>query len=421
MNILHNLFFCIILIISNHIVLIAQDRQLTFRNSEFAVIYKQEALESAADNNFPEAKSSLQKSLSYDPCNLEIQFYLMLANDPDRYHYLSKIKDIYGIKNESVDSLITVINSEIEDKFIKSVFSGFIFNQHKDYSLAWGSYSQAISNDSRQAYIYFLRATASMKISKYEDAIDDLTKALQLNFCSYRLYFNRGLAQYRRKNFDLAIQDYKSAMMLAPLLRKSLHNSQLICEAFNQRGIEYLKHDDFQQALNDFSYAIKIHPQFSEPYLNRGVVYRKLTQYESAIEDFNWAISLNQKYTDAYFNRALTFRDMKQIERAIRDLKTVSIIDPSHYKAYYELGNISFEQNDYYGAIEIYHKCLEIKPDYIWAYYKRAQAYDRLRKYPGAIKDYNCFYDQAPDSFLNQKVNAWERSNLLQKWLDQRK
>lgn len=411
----------LILIISISSILIAQDNQLTSEKNDFATIYRDEGLEYASEYNYSEAHASLQKALSYDPCNMEIIFYINLADNSKRYDYLSRVIEIYRVKEESVDSLIIALHSEIEDGFVRSFFSGFIYSRHKKYAKSWNFYNQALSLDSSHAYVFYKRARTAMELNKFHDAIDDITRALKLNSCSHRLYFQRGLAHYRANNFNLAIGDYQSAMVRAPMLRKSLHNSQLICEAFNRRGIEYLKHDDFQQALNDFNNAIKIHPQFSEPYLNRGVVYRKTTQYESAIADFNWAISLNHKYTDAYYNRALTFKEMNQIERAIRDLKTVSLIDTSHYQAQYELGNISFEQNDYYGAIELYHKCLKINPDFIWAYYKRAQAYDRLRKYPGAIKDYNYFYDQAPDSFLNQKVNAWERSNLLQKWLDQRK
>ncbi len=402
-------------------VLAAQDYPLTSRNVDFAIIYKHEGLDHAAERNYSEAKRSLKKSLSYDPCNMEIQFYLMLADDPERYRYLSRIKEIYRLKIEAVDSLVNVLNREIDDVYIRSIFCGIIYDRYKYYAEAWELYSQGVDQDSSQAYIYYMRAGASMELSNYGDAIDNLTQALQLNSCSYRLYFRRGLANYQTKNYDLAIQDYKSAMTLAPLLRRSLHNSQLICEAYNQRGIERLRNNKYQKALADFNNAVAIHPQFSEPYLNRGVVYRNLALYDVAIEDFNLAIILNDKYVDAYFNRALTFKEMNQIERATRDLKTVIIMRPTHYKAYYELGNVLFEQEDFYGAIDMYATCLEIEPGYIWAHYKRAQCYDRLRKFPGAIQDYDYFFSLAPDSFLDQKVNAWERSKLLKEWLEQKK
>ncbi len=399
----------------------AQDKKLTGSDVDFASIYKHEGLELAAENNLTDAVNSLKKSLSYEPCNLEVLFYLSMAEDPGKAGFLRHLIEIGRIKKESSDSLIRALNHEINDDYIRFVFSGLIFDRVKKYGEAWQSYAQAVSLDSGQAYIYFLKARDSMNLSNYRDAIGGITRAMQLKSCSFRLYFQRGLAYYRMANIDLAIRDYQSALALAPFLKRSLHNSQLICEAYNQRGIRRLQDGQYQQALKDFNIAIAIHPGFSEPYLNRGVTFRKMGIYNSAIEDFNRAIELHNNYVDAYFNRGLTFNEMEQYDRALRDLKTAVIMNPAYHHGYYHMGNIYFAQNDFYAAIDAYTRCIEADSNFVWAYYKRGQSYDRLRKFPGAINDYDHFFIHAPDSFLDQKVNSWERSELLKQWLEQRK
>ena len=386
-----------------------------------SIIYMYEGLEYAAESDFEDARSSFIKCLNYDPCNMEVIFYLHLLNDPERYQYLPKMLAIKISKTVLADSLRKVIETGDYDAYSRALFSALLLEKKRNMILARESYSQAIAIDSSQAYLYYLRGNTALQLGNYSHAITDFTKALNCNSCSFRLYYQRGFAFYRQFSLDKAIADFQTALSLAPLLKNALHESLVICEAFNKRGIKQIQNGKYQDALADLNAAILIHPRFSEPYLNRGIAYRNLNIYEAALEDFNMAISLNDKYIDAYFNRALTFKDMSQSDRAVRDLKTVVILDTSYFQAYYQLGNIFFEQDDFYAAIDTYSKCLQIDSTYIWAYYKRAQSYDRLRKFPGAIHDYDYFFAHAPDSYLDQKVNAWERSKLLKEWLEQRK
>jgi len=399
----------------------AQDEPLTMRNIDFALIHMHEGLEHAADGNLNEAKISFEKGLSYHQCNIEIQFYLHLFGNSDHVDYLGWVWKIKKMKAEKSENMLKRIKYEIDDTYMQSFCSALMFQKQNKFPQAIESITQVIAVEPKQAYLFYLRGAALLELKQNLAAIVDYTSALNLSSCSPAIYYQRGVSYYAHNELNRAISDFQFAMALAPYLRNALHKSQVICEVYNQRGILHLQNSRYQQALNDFNDAISIHPQFSEPYLNRGMVYRYLNIYSAAIGDFNQAIILNEKYVEAYYNRALVFKEMNQVERAISDLKIVALMQPSHYQAHYQMANILFEQDDFYAAIDAYTNCLNIAPKYVWAYYKRAQAYDRLRKYPGAIKDYNYFYDQAPDSFLNQKVNAWERSNLLQKWLDQRK
>jgi tetratricopeptide (TPR) repeat protein len=400
---------------------IAQDQPLTIRNVDFAIIYMHEGLEYAADGNISDAKISFEKALSYHQCNIEIRFYLQLISNSDHADYLGWVWRIKKMPAEKAERMLDQIKNEVDDTFMQSFFSTLLFNKQNKFDEAIESITRTIAVAPEQAYLFYLRGNVLLALKKNLAAIADYSRALNLSSCSAAIYYQRGIAYYGQNDLSKAISDFQFAMTMAPYLRNTLHKSLVICEVYNQRGILNLQNGRYKEALGDFNTAISIHPKFSEPYLNRGTVYRNLNLYGNAIGDFNQAIILNEKYVEAYYNRALVFKEMNQVERAMSDLKIVVIMQPLHYQANYQMANILFKQEDFYAAIDAYTNCLNIAPEYVWAYYKRAQAYDRLRKYPGAIKDYNYFYAQAPDSFLNQKVNAWERSNLLQKWLDERK
>ena len=61
-----------------------------------------------------------------------------------------------------------------------------------------------------------------------------------------------------------------------------------------------------QQAIDDFSSAIRINPDNVAAYNNRGNVYGKLDVHQLAIDNFSNAIRINPDYADAYLNRGIT-------------------------------------------------------------------------------------------------------------------
>ncbi|CAD8152717.1 unnamed protein product [Paramecium octaurelia] len=50
----------------------------------------------------------------------------------------------------------------------------------------------------------------------------------------------------------------------------------------------------FDWALEDYSKAISINPQFHIPYNSRGLVYEQLKQYKEALKDLEIALQINR-------------------------------------------------------------------------------------------------------------------------------
>ena len=63
--------------------------------------------------------------------------------------------------------------------------------------------------------------------------------------------------------------------------------------------------EKYQEALSDYSYAIKIKPNSSKTYLYRGDVYLHIEKYAEAIDDYTSAIKINPDYAVAYDNRGV--------------------------------------------------------------------------------------------------------------------
>ncbi|MEJ5287638.1 MAG: tetratricopeptide repeat protein, partial [Bacteroidota bacterium] len=76
-------------------------------------------------------------------------------------------------------------------------------------------------------------------------------------------------------------------------------------EEYVSRGNAKFEKGDFRGAIEDYTKAIEIKPNYAEAYFNRGKAEADLGGLRSAIEDFNKAIEINPNYAEAYFNRGL--------------------------------------------------------------------------------------------------------------------
>jgi len=69
--------------------------------------------------------------------------------------------------------------------------------------------------------------------------------------------------------------------------------------AFNRRGLDYLKNEKYNLAINDFEKAVENNPGFVEAYINLGTAEKKRNHYDSVIENFSKALDLDPKSVKA--------------------------------------------------------------------------------------------------------------------------
>jgi len=98
--------------------------------------------------------------------------------------------------------------------------------------------------------IYKHRGMANFAQSNYDDAIQDFTKALELDPKSYRVAYYRGVVRSVLKRFSEAIDDYTMSLEINPY--------QAFC--LFRRGQSYFHIGDYPQALSDCESALAMEP-----------------------------------------------------------------------------------------------------------------------------------------------------------------
>jgi tetratricopeptide (TPR) repeat protein len=96
---------------------------------------------------------------------------------------------------------------------------------------------------------------------------------------------DRGIENSQKGNYDQAIQDFTQALKAKP-------NDAAI---LTFRGVVYHAKGRDDQAIQEFDQAIQADPKFGRAYYQRGMVYETLGRYNKALEDLQQARSLGYK------------------------------------------------------------------------------------------------------------------------------
>jgi len=104
-------------------------------------------------------------------------------------------------------------------------------------------------------------------------------------------------------------------------------------------------------------------PQAKALYDEAGKLFDQ-EKFNDAVELYTKAIEIDPEYSSAYFNRALTYTELGEYEKALRDIDIVLKFEPNAFDAYYLMGRIAELQHDYEGAKEWFEKALSINPNY---------------------------------------------------------
>ena len=85
-------------------------------------------------------------------------------------------------------------------------------------------------------------------------------------------------------------------------------------------GVEHRRQGKLDLAIEEYTQAIKLKPDYAEAYLGRGNAYYDKGDYDHAIADYGQAIKLRPDYARAYDNRGLAYYSKGDYDRAIVDL-----------------------------------------------------------------------------------------------------
>ena len=211
---------------------------------------------------------------------------------------------------------------------------------------------------------------------KYNEAISQYVKAIELNPNDTKLHYNIGTAFQANNDFEHAEKAYKKSLELDPnnekaktaldLLGKQASDKKV--KELSARAVELQNSNNFQEAITTYLAALSIDPHDPFLYYNLGTAYQAAGDLTNAQIQYQKAIDLdpsNQTYVNA----------VKLLKANLADPLIQSAVSKQ-------------SANDFSGAISDYSKALELVPDDAQTYFNLGTAYQANKQTDEAIQSY---------------------------------
>ncbi|MHC5860216.1 tetratricopeptide repeat protein [Nostoc sp.] len=180
----------------------------------------------------------------------------------------------------------------------------------KQYNFAVQDLNQLIQvqGQNTPARVFIVRGIALSELNQLPEAIQSFNQAEKIQ-PSPLLYNNRALAYQRYGKLPQALEDLSKSVQLAPTLINRLNLANLRIQL-----------SQFKQVLEEMNQMIVTEKTFFPAYLTRGIAYYNLGQYEIAIRDFLFSLKIFPDQPEAYYYAGLSFAKLNRKEDAAQNL-----------------------------------------------------------------------------------------------------
>lgn len=229
--------------------------------------FESEVMISLEEHEIPRNGGTLPASITDD---LYLACFNQLPSSPG--HYLSPSNLVN--KNSTVKHLNLVTYEALE----------------KNINL----YTTNITNNPNNAINYIKRGQLYFDLHEFQQAIDDMNNALQLDDNQDEAYFWRGMALARDGQIDAGISDLSIYLERNP-------TSSL---GYTKRGVRYIWKGDLKQAELDLRRAIQLDNNNAEAHDDIGVIHAQRGDIKTAIKHFTTTLKIDPSYQKAWHNLA---------------------------------------------------------------------------------------------------------------------
>jgi tetratricopeptide (TPR) repeat protein len=136
-----------------------------------------------------------------------------------------------------------------------------------------------------------------------------------------------GIEASKAKDWDKAIAAFKRAAQLDE------HYGPNLASALQQRAGLYVSQQKFQEAIADYSEALKVKAKDPDIFERRAYAEMQLKDYDKALHDYDEAIKLSPEEPKYYQVRAFIYQTKGDFKAAMADVDKTLKLDPNNVDA----------------------------------------------------------------------------------------
>jgi tetratricopeptide (TPR) repeat protein len=199
------------------------------------------------------------------------------------------------------------------------------------------------------AYFHYNLAWSLFRICKYQEALNEINKAIELGLNSSDAFACRGLILASTGKLDQALKNADISLQLAPLNQEALF---LRAHIFQKKG-------DFEQATIDFDSA------------KRSLAKQRLSGTHIVTNSNGWLLhSINDLATESAQKAALaglsnqnTPVSKKQLQETLKAYTRLIAMNPERSELYYERAIVYMSSEDYRSALKEFEYFFSLHPE----------------------------------------------------------
>ena len=195
-----------------------------------------------------------------------------------------------------------------------------------------------------------LKLYKSRNFVRAEKEYLNISKKVKPNHELLNLY---GVILFQLKKYDQAIVQ----------LKKSIEINPNYYQGYNSLGNIFFKKNDFNEALEAYQKAIDLKFDYYEAYYNIGNVHLKLRKIDKALKNYNLSTKYNSSYLPAIKSKVDIHYNFKNHKLALEEIQNYLSIEPDSASMYHKRGDIFVEINNLDLALQSYEKAQILNPD----------------------------------------------------------
>ncbi|MDY6879651.1 MAG: DUF898 family protein, partial [Thermodesulfobacteriota bacterium] len=139
--------------------------------------------------------------------------------------------------------------------------------------------------------------------------------------------YNRAWIYASQGNIEQAVNDYSKAIEI----------DQTFSDAIYNRALLYITMKQYDLALKDLSRVLKAEPRAVDALCNRGNVHYEKGEKDLAIQDYNKGLTISPADGDLYFNRAVVYLSQGKEKEASADMERAADLGHEEARKYLKM------------------------------------------------------------------------------------
>ncbi|XP_036992628.1 tetratricopeptide repeat protein 13 isoform X2 [Artibeus jamaicensis] len=277
-----------------------------------------------------------------------------------------------GLYDEAIRHFSTMLQEEPD--LVSAIYGrGIAYGKKglhdiKNAELALFELSRVVSLEPDRPEVFEQRAEILSPLGRINEAVSDLTKAIQLQ-PSARLYRHRGTLHFISEDYATAHEDFQQSL--------ELNRNQPVAMLY--KGLTFFHRGLLKEAIESFKDALKQKVDFIDAYKSLGQAYRELGNFEAATESFQKALLLNQNHVQTLQLRGMMLYHHGSLQEALKNFKRCLQLEPYNEVCQYMKGLSHVAMGQFYEGIKAQTKVMlndplpgqKASPEYLKVKYLR--------------------------------------------------